>query len=273
MKKTPVVNIPVSHGNSYIKTAVYINGEQKGFFRLESKKMPSTETYLSKLTEFFDYNNFFSKNTSNISTPPVIALCSTKKNTDRFYKKICRETGFKLFNITCESKLPVKLNYDTPLTLGPDRICAAAAAYHKYRMESDTLVVIDFGTATTFNLINKGVFEGGLIAPGFGLYKNSLGNSCDFLYRVRFNRIAGYLCRDTESALIAGIYGGYTALVNGLYSRLLYDARIDARNTCLIITGGYSNFFTTMLDYPVISDPMLVIEGIKLIAGLNGYNT
>ncbi|HOD39963.1 MAG TPA: hypothetical protein PKL57_05350, partial [Candidatus Wallbacteria bacterium] len=88
-------------------------------------------------------------------------------------------------------------------------------------------------------------------------------------FRVRFNRISGFLCRDTESSLIAGIYGGYPVLVNGLYRKLLQDARLEAKDVCLVITGGYSNFFTTMFECPVICDQSLVLDGINYIAERN----
>lgn len=264
MKKIPpVINISVSHGNSYIKTAVYINNLQKAFFKLESKKLPSVKLYLSALIKVFDYSKIL--NPESV----VMAVSATKKNTESFYRKVCDKTGFKLLIVSAALKSGIQINYHPPESLGTDRICAAAAAYEKYRRESETLAVIDFGTATTFNLISKGVFEGGLILPGFGLYKNALGDSCDYLFRVRYNRIAGFLCRDTESSLIAGIYGGYPVLISGLYRNLLRDARIDEKKACLIITGGYANFFTTMLECPVICDQSLVSDGINIIADLN----
>lgn len=262
-KNQPAINISVSHGNSYIKTAIYKDNSQKAFFRLESKKLPSVKFYLAELARFFDY--------LKMPEPGKITLAysATKKNAGDFYAKISSKTGFKLLEISCGLKLPVKINYDPPESLGTDRICAAAAAYQKYRGESENIAVIDFGTATTFNLLSKNEFAGGLIAPGFGLYKNSLGDSCDYLFRVRFNRISGFLCRDTESSLIAGIYGGYPVLVNGLYRKLLQDARLEAKDVCLVITGGYSNFFTTMFDCPVICDQSLVLDGINYIAERN----
>ena len=225
--------------------------------------MPSVKLYLSTLIKIFDYTKILKPESV------VVAVSATKKNTESFYRKVCDKTGFKLLIITAALNSGVRINYNPPESLGADRICAAAAAFEKYRREGETLAVIDFGTATTFNLISKGVFEGGLILPGFGLYKNTLGDSCDYLFRVRYNRIAGFLCRDTESALIAGIFGGYPVLINGLYQNLLRDARIDEKKTCLIITGGYANFFTTMLENPVICDQSLVLDGINIIANLN----
>ncbi len=225
--------------------------------------MPSVKLYLSELIKIFDYSKLIQPH------GVIMAVSATKKDTADFYRKVCAKTGFKLLMITAALNLPIRINYDPPDSLGTDRICSAAAAFEKYRGESDTLAVIDFGTATTFNIVSKGVFEGGLILPGFGLYKNSLGDSCDYLFRVRYNRIAGFLCRDTASSLIAGIYGGYPVLINGLYHKLLNDARIDEKKACLIITGGYSNFFTTMLERPVICDQSLVADGINMIANLN----
>lgn len=264
MKKNPqIINISVSHGNSYIKTAIYINNLQTAFFKLESKKLPPVKLYLSAFAKIFDY--------SKLTGPEnvVMAVSATKKAAETFYRKVCSKTGFKLLTVSAGLNLPVSINYHPPESLGTDRICSAAAAYEKYRGENETLAVIDFGTATTFNIISKGVFEGGLILPGFGLYKNSLGDSCDYLFRVRYNRIAGFLCRDTASSLVAGIYGGYPVLINGLYQKLLNDARLDEKKVCLIITGGYANFFTTMLERPVICDQSLVADGINIIANLN----
>lgn len=262
-KRRPDINICVSHGNSFIKTAVYEGSSQKGFFRLESKKAPSVSAYLGELEKAaFDLAKAAGRRVT-------LALCATKKNAAPAYRRICARAGFNFFEVSHASQLPVEIDYNPPESLGADRICAACAAWKKYRAEGGDIVVVDFGTATTFNLISGGRFRGGLILPGFGLYKNSLGESCDYLYRVRYNRIAGFLCRDTESALIAGVYGGYTVLVNGLYRKLLEDARLEPKTTTLVITGGYANFFATLFEFPVICDQSLVLDGIDLITEMN----
>jgi len=198
-----------------------------------------------------------------------LSICSVVRGAEAFFEKLAETIGAEFFIADAAAETGMKIDYNPLSSLGTDRLCAAVAAFRKYSGESKHLSVIDFGTATTMNLISGNVFRGGLILPGFGLYSESLGRSCDYLFRVHFNRISGYLCRDTESALIAGIYGGYSTLIDGMYGRLLADAGVSEREVCAVTTGGFANFFTTNVGFPVICDPHLVLEGVEAVSEMN----
>ncbi|EKD69180.1 MAG: hypothetical protein ACD_47C00229G0001, partial [uncultured bacterium] len=132
-KNRPDIKVCVSHGNSYIKTALYAGNSQKAFFRLESKKPPSVRLYLSELIKIFDY--------TKLADPGKItlALSATRKDAEPLFQKICAKAGFRFLSVSCGLELPLKIDYLPPESLGTDRICSAAAALKKYRGEADNI--------------------------------------------------------------------------------------------------------------------------------------
>ncbi|MEZ7892645.1 MAG: type III pantothenate kinase [Candidatus Wallbacteria bacterium] len=267
-KKKEAINICVAAGNSYTKVGIYKDGALADFFKFESRPLSDLNSKVNFFTEKIKRN--LSKKSENL--PLLMTHCSTIKEAPDYYQALAEKLSASFLLINSELNIPLKINYNPENTLGTDRICAAVSAYKKYAAEADNILVIDFGTATTFNLIKKNTFEGGLILPGFGLYSNSLGNSCDRLFRVHFNKISGFLCRDTQSALVAGIYGGYSILINGLYEKLLNDAQVSPKDVCTVITGGFSSFFTTNVEFSVINDQNLVLDGMKILSEINFHS-
>ena len=263
-KKKEAINICVAAGNSYTKVGIYKNDALMDFFKFDSRPLADLNSKVKLFTEKLKIKS--SKISDNII---LLTLCTTIKEAPEYYKALSEKIGASFLFINSELNIPLNIDYNPRNTLGTDRICAAVSAHKKYGTESDNILIIDFGTATTFNLVKKDTFEGGLILPGFGLYSESLGKSCDYLFRVHFNKISGFLCKDTQSALTAGIYGGYSVLINGIYEKLLDDARISSKDVCVVTTGGLSNFFTTNVDFSVINDQNLVLDGMKIISALN----
>lgn len=259
MRKSDTVNVCAAAGNSYLKFCVFRNRKPLAHFRLNSKPLPDPAAAAAELYKnYSDLKKF--KGALRLST------CSVVRGSDAFFDGLAGTLGASHRKVESGCVSNLKIDYDPPESLGADRLCAASAAWERFSAESENLVVIDFGTATTMNLITKGTFRGGLILPGFGLYSETLGRSCDYLFRVHFNRISGYLCRDTESALVAGIYGGYSTMIDGVYEKLLNDAGLSAGSVCAVTTGGLANFFTTNVGFPVICAPHLVLEGVELIS-------
>jgi type III pantothenate kinase len=161
-----------------------------------------------------------------------------------------------------KAEWPLQLDVDEPQNVGADRALNAIAAHAKYRGE---LIVIDFGTATTFDVVGaSGAYRGGIIAPGINLSLDALVNAAAKLPRIAIeapqtNSVIG---RTTESQMMIGIYWGYVAMIEGLTQRM--KAEIDAPVT-VVATGGLAALFDKHTDAFDAIEPDLTIQGLNLL--------
>jgi type III pantothenate kinase len=159
---------------------------------------------------------------------------------------------------------PLQLDVDEPQNVGADRALNAIAAHAKYPGE---LIVIDFGTATTFDLVgSSGAYRGGIIAPGINLSLDALVSAAAKLPRIAIeapqsNSVIG---RTTESQMIIGIYWGYIAMIEGLTERMKRE--IDAPVT-VVATGGLAALFDKHTNAFDAIEPDLTIQGLNLLYG------
>ena len=150
--------------------------------------------------------------------------------------------------------------YDNPKEVGADRIVNAVAAHEKY--EGD-LIVVDFGTATTFDYVTeKGEYMGGCIAPGITISSEALFERASKLPRVEFGKPKTIIARDTVSSMQAGIIFGYAGLVDGIVNRM--KAELKSVPT-VIATGGLTKIIAPETKTIDIVDEMLTLEGLRII--------
>ena len=161
-----------------------------------------------------------------------------------------------------KAEWPIALDVDEPHNVGADRALNAIAAHEKY---DGDLVVIDFGTATTFDVVDgSGAYKGGIIAPGINLSLDALVNAAAKLPRIAIeapesNSVIG---RTTESQMLTGIYWGYVAMMEGLVTRLKAEIARPAR---VIATGGLAILFDKHTDLFDAVEPDLTIRGLSLL--------
>lgn len=161
---------------------------------------------------------------------------------------------------------PVTLNvmpidYDNPKEVGADRIANAVAAFHKY---ATSLVVVDFGTATTFDCISyDGVYLGGVISPGILVSSEALFQKASKLPRVEiFARPKSVIAKDTVSSMNAGIIYGYAGLVDGIVGRIKEEMTPVPK---VIATGGLAQLIAQEAKTIEAVEPNLILEGLRLI--------
>jgi type III pantothenate kinase len=158
---------------------------------------------------------------------------------------------------------PMQLDVDEPQNVGADRALNAIAAHAKY---PGNLVVIDFGTATTFDLIGpSGAYQGGIIAPGINLSLDALVNAAAKLPRIAIEEPKdnlGVIGRTTQSQMQIGIYWGYVAMIEGLVERMRRE--IDGPET-VIATGGLAVLFDKHTQAFDAIEPDLTIQGLSLL--------
>ena len=151
--------------------------------------------------------------------------------------------------------------YSNPAEVGADRIVNAIAAFHKYKT---SMIVVDFGTATTFDSISEnGEYLGGAISPGIIISSEALFMKTSKLPRVELvdppDKVIG---KDTAGSIKAGIIYGYAGLVDGIVKRMKIEMNSDPK---IIATGGLANLMADICETIEIVDLSLTLEGLRII--------
>jgi type III pantothenate kinase len=152
------------------------------------------------------------------------------------------------------------IDYPDPRTIGPDRLANAMAAKARY---GAPVVVVDFGTAVTFDVVNRaGDYVGGIIAPGLAAMTDYLHEKTALLPRIRIRNTQAVVGRNTEQAMLIGALHGYRGLVRELVGRL--RGELEARRLPVIATGGYAKLMARGLKEISAVEPDLTLEGLRL---------
>jgi type III pantothenate kinase len=161
-------------------------------------------------------------------------------------------------------KTGMPILYDNPREVGADRIVNAVAAYEKY---GGDIIIVDFGTATTFDYISKkGEYMGGCITPGIMIASEALFSKTAKLPRVELSRPKSVIGKDTISSMQAGILFGYAGLVDGLIDRIKTEVKSNPK---VIATGGLATVIANETKSINIVDEMLTLEGLRILYNRN----
>jgi type III pantothenate kinase len=157
-------------------------------------------------------------------------------------------------------KTGIPILYDNPKEVGADRIVNAVAAYELYH---GAVIVVDFGTATTFDCVSKkGEYLGGVIAPGLGISVDALFLKTAKLSRVELVKPPRVVGKNTVHAIQSGVIYGYVSLVDGLVERIQQESDVRAR---VIATGGYAALIAPESRTIEATDEFLTLEGLRLV--------
>lgn len=175
-------------------------------------------------------------------------------------KDLVEITGKRPYIIGKEIKVPIKNLYRRPEQVGQDRLVNAYAAVKLY---GAPLIVVDFGTAVTFDVISKsGAYEGGLILPGLGLSIKALKSGTALLPEIKLNRPKGLIGRDTANSILSGIVYGFSAMTEQLNNKL---KKILGESAKVIATGGNAALIRRYCNNIDRLDKTLTLKGINLI--------
>jgi type III pantothenate kinase len=161
-------------------------------------------------------------------------------------------------------KLPLTVKVDRPQEVGADRLVNAVAAFDKHRSAA---VILDFGTATTFDVIDgKGDYLGGVIAPGINLSIDALHRAAAKLPEIAVERPSKVIGTNTVMAMQSGVYWGYVGLIEGIVAKIRAEFKKPVK---IISTGGLSPLFAKATPIIDVLEPDLTIHGLKLLYELN----
>jgi type III pantothenate kinase len=190
------------------------------------------------------------------------ALCSVVPSCTRLIcRNVQRNWQVRCLELSHRTVAGIGIDYPKPASIGPDRLANAVAARHHF---GDPVVVVDFGTAVTFDVIDaRGKYVGGIIAPGLAAMTEYLHEKTALLPRIRIRDTRIVIGKSTEEAMLAGALHGYRGLVRELIKKLKHE--LDTRHLPVVATGGYGKLMARGLDEITAVDPLLTLEGLRLV--------
>ncbi|MGA3182735.1 MAG: type III pantothenate kinase, partial [Verrucomicrobiota bacterium] len=155
----------------------------------------------------------------------------------------------------------IGIDYPKPQTIGPDRLANALAARHHF---GAPVVVVDFGTAVTFDVVDRrGNYIGGIIAPGLNVMTDYLHEKTALLPRIQIGEVRTLVGKSTAQAMRIGAVHGYRGLIAGLIAQL--KRSLGCRHLPVVATGGYAGLIAAKLPQITGIEPLLTLEGLRLV--------
>ena len=198
--------------------------------------------------------------------PAQVAMCSVvPKATGRaaaLVKKVWRIAPFQLNSRTLRG---LGIEYPKPASIGADRLANALAARSEF---GAPVVVVDFGTAVTFDVVNRrGNYAGGIIAPGLAAMTSYLHEKTALLPQIKIREVDAVVGKSTEQAMLIGAVHGYRGLIRELIQKLKNE--LKCRRLPVVATGGYAKLMASKLPEITAVDPLLTLKGLRLAWELN----
>jgi type III pantothenate kinase len=188
-------------------------------------------------------------------------LCSVvPRATPVVRQAIHRLWKLKVLELTPKTLRGLGIDYPKPHTIGPDRLANAVAAKHRF---GAPVVVVDFGTAVTFDVVSRaGRYIGGIITPGLAAMTDYLHEKTALLPKIRIREVTAVVGKNTEQAMLIGAVHGYRGLVRELIAELKRELKV--KNLPVIATGGYARLLAAKLPEISAVEPNLTLEGLRL---------
>jgi type III pantothenate kinase len=247
--------IAIDIGNTSISFGVYKGRELTAHFRMGTIKDRGVDEYTVFLRCLLS-----SKGIPLNGINGAIISCVVPPFLETI-KEVCRECfGIAPLVVGDSIDAGIPVLCDNPREVGADRIVNAVAGYDKYRR---SLVIIDFGTATTFDCISqKGEYLGGAISPGIGISAEALFQRTSKLPRVDISKPSAAIGKNTVASMQSGLFFGYVSLVEGMVKRIKDEMKDDP---ITIATGGLADLVAHESKTIEHVEPFLTLEGLRLI--------
>jgi len=247
--------LAVDVGNTNSVIGVFDGANWLGSWRIRTLEDSTADEYWITLRNLLGTNDLSASKIDGVIiacvVPPLLGAL----------EKLCRQfIKVRPLFVGPGIKTGMPIRYDNPKEVGADRIVNAVAAYEKYGCE---LITVDFGTATTFDYINKaGEYEGGAIAPGVKIAAEALFHQASKLFRVELVAPPRVIGKDTTTAIQSGIVFGYASLVDGLLSRMFDELGSRPK---VVATGGLAHVIAASAKLVDEVDENLTMEGLRIL--------
>lgn len=242
-------------GNSNTVIGVYEGEKLLHHWRVWTDREKTSDEYGILLRNLYEASRFSSRDIKAIIvasvvpplTPTIVDLC------ERYF-------GMTPMVVGPGIKTGISIKMDNPREVGADRIVNAVAAFAKHRKAS---IVVDFGTATTFDYVSAGGdYMGGVIAPGVNISAEALFRQASKLPRIEVAKPATVIGKNTVAAMQSGIFFGYVAMVDGILARIRKEIRISP---FVVATGGLAREIAPESTEIHEIDENLTLEGLRII--------
>lgn len=246
-------------GNTNIVLGAYEGKELLQHWRISTDRQKTGDEYGMLINNLFSYGGLSIKGIeaviiSSVVPPlvvPLVKMCQRYFNVEPLVVGPGIKTG-------------IFIKYENPREVGADRIVNAVAAHHKY---DGPLIIVDFGTATTFCVIGgNGDYLGGAIAPGIGISTEALFQRAAKLPRIELVKPKNVICRNTVTSMQSGIIYGFVGQVDGIVRRMKEEM---GQNAFVVATGGLANLIAMESSCIDAVEHFLTLEGLQIIYELN----
>ena len=258
--------LAIDAGNTNLVFALVDKGEIKARWRIATDPRRTADEYSVWLHQLLELEGFAKSDVEAVIIGTVVprALHNLEVLSAKYFHVEPMIAG------QGAAAWPIALDVDEPHSVGADRVLNAMGAHAKHKGD---LIVIDFGTATTFDLVDsKGAYKGGIIAPGINLSLDALVSAAAKLPRIAIEAPTEttVIGRTTESQMLIGIYWGYVAMIEGLTERMKREL---GRPVTAVATGGLADLFDKHTQAFDAIEPDLTIQGLSLLHAMAARKT
>ena len=245
-------------GNTNIVAGVFDDKDLGCHWRFSSDRSITADEYGILLRSMFNYTRMPMDQIkaiiiSSVVPPLIVPLCHM---CERYFELTPMVVGPGI-------KSGISLRYDNPREVGADRIVNAVAAFDKYSKKGMPMIIVDFGTATTFcALLPTGEYLGGAIAPGIGISTEALFQRTAKLPRIELIKPKNVISRNTVNAMQAGVIYGFVGQMDGIVRHMKEEL---GGNAFVVATGGFANTMAAESDSIDVVEPFLTLDGLRIL--------
>ncbi|MFF2484473.1 type III pantothenate kinase [Paenibacillus sp. NPDC058071] len=242
-------------GNTNIVLGVYKGKELQYHWRLSTNRSATVDEYGMNIHNLFHYANIRFEQIEGVIISSVVPPLTP--TLEQLCRKYLRKTPLM---VGPGIKTGLNIRYENPREVGADRIVNAVAGIEKY---GSPLIIVDFGTATTFDYIDAGSnYLGGAIVPGIGISTEALYQRAAKLPRIELVKPKSVIGRNPVTSMQAGIIYGYAGQVDGIVKRIRSEFNVSPR---VIATGGLAELISSESETIETVDSLLTLEGLRII--------
>lgn len=256
--------LAIDAGNTNIVFAVFDHGVLRGSWRTSTHRRRTADEYVIWLKQLMELEGIRRHDID------AVIIANVVPNASYDLERLCHKY-FALSPLIVDQRsmdLGLKVKLDRPEDVGADRLVNAVAAYHLYKQ---ALITIDFGTATTFDVIDQqGDYCGGVIAPGINLSLHALQSAAAKLPPIAIRAPEKVIGTNTIAAMESGIFFGYVSMIEGMVARILAEFEATAgKDVKVIATGGLGGLFSEAIEAIEDYAPDLTLYGLQRLYEMN----